>query len=89
MLVDIPAAQHNTIFFITTPAGFENIFHTLAVLRSMYENYFHECDRRWILVLRRVQDGWSVIWLKKIMIIAVKAQEKGIGLSEEIEKYFQ
>jgi hypothetical protein len=53
MLVDIPAAQHNMIFFITTFPVFENIFHTLAVLFSLHENYFHECDRGWIIVLRR------------------------------------
>jgi hypothetical protein len=41
------------IFFITTFPIFENMFHTLAVLFSMYENYFHECDRGWIIVWRR------------------------------------
>ncbi|EPF17909.1 hypothetical protein HMPREF0201_01893 [Cedecea davisae DSM 4568] len=49
MLVDIPAAQHNMIFFITFPLKNENLFQTTARLFSMYENYFHDRDLRWII----------------------------------------
>jgi hypothetical protein len=57
MLVDIPAAQHNMIFFITFILQIENVFQTTARLFSMYENYFHDRDLRWIIGFLNIKGG--------------------------------